>query len=100
VAINSVGTTFGSDLTFTTAAAQATSPLVLTGSTLANGSFQFAFTNTPGASFTVLASTNIYLPLANWTALTNVVESPAGHYLFTDLQATNNPRRFYRVRSP
>ncbi|PWU20513.1 MAG: hypothetical protein C5B50_03710, partial [Verrucomicrobia bacterium] len=101
VASNSVGITYGSDSTFTTLMAQATSPLVLTAPIKsANGTFQFAFTNTPGASFTVLATTNINLPLANWTALSNVVENPPGHFQFTDLQATNNPRRFYRVRSP
>jgi len=34
----------------------------LTGTRLANGSFRINFTNTPGASFTVLATTNIVLP--------------------------------------
>ena len=100
VAANSVGTTFGSDLTFTTLAGQATSPLVVTGANLSGGTFQFVFTNTPGASFTLLATTNIYLPLTNWTVLTNVVENPAGHFRFTDPQATNYPHRFYRLRSP
>src|SRR5205823_11074226 len=36
---------------------------------LGNGAFQFAFINTPGATFTVLAATNVSLPLSNWTAL-------------------------------
>src|SRR5262249_18320475 len=31
-----------------------------------NGAFQFNFTNTPGALFTVVAATNVTLPLSNW----------------------------------
>src|SRR5262249_22757672 len=59
-AVNGAGATNGADLTFTTLVAQATSPLTLTGPTvLTNGSFQFAFTNTPGAPFTVLCTTNL-----------------------------------------
>ncbi len=37
---------------------------------------------------------------SNWTALGAASEAPPGQYQFTDWQATNNPRRFYRVRSP
>jgi hypothetical protein len=64
------------------------------------GAFQFAFTNTPGAVFTVLATTNPVLPLSNWTVLGGVTEVSPGHFQFADPQATNSPRRFYRVRSP
>src|SRR5687767_9784635 len=43
-------------------------PFPLTGMTrLPNGSFQFGFTNQSGLSFTVLASTNVALPMSNWT---------------------------------
>ena len=37
-----------------------------------NGYFQFAFTNTPGAFFGVLAATNPVLPLSDWTCLTGL----------------------------
>jgi hypothetical protein len=67
---------------------------------LASGAFQFAFTNTPGATFTALAATNLALPLTNWTALGGVTETSPGQFLFTDLQATNSAQRFYRIRSP
>lgn len=67
---------------------------------LANGGVKFDFTNAPGASFTVLASTNVGLPSANWTVLGPPAETPSGQYQFTDLQATNIPQRFYRIRSP
>jgi hypothetical protein len=68
----------------------------------ANGAFQFSFTNTTGGTFTVLCSTNAALPLASWYALGSVTENPpgSGSYKFTDLQATNLPLCFYRVRSP
>jgi len=65
----------------------------------ASGAFQFAFTNTPGSTFTVLASSNPALPMANWTVLGTATEISPGQYQFTDLQATNN-QCFYRIRSP
>jgi hypothetical protein len=67
---------------------------------LADGPFQFAFTNSPGAPFTVLAATNLTLPLSNWTALGGVTEVSPGRFQFTDPQATNTARRFYRIYSP
>jgi hypothetical protein len=67
---------------------------------LPNGSFQFFLTNTPGSTFTVLATTNVTLPLSNWTVLGAPVEAPPGVYQFTDPQAPNNPQRFYNIRAP
>jgi hypothetical protein len=63
---------------------------------------QLTFTNLTGLSFTVLGSTDIALPLSNWTVLGPALESPAGsgNYQFTDSGATNAPTRFYRVSSP
>ena len=79
----------------------ASTPSALTSPTrLGNGAFQLSFTNQPGASFTVLTSTNLALPLNNWSSLGAPIESPAGQYQFTDPQATNSPHRFYRVKSP
>jgi hypothetical protein len=67
---------------------------------LPGNAFQFAFTNALNESFSVLSTTNLSLPLSNWTVLSGVTEFPPGQYKFTDLQATNNPQRFYRIRSP
>jgi DNA-binding beta-propeller fold protein YncE len=69
---------------------------------LGNGVIQFSFTNISSASFTVLATTNVALPLNQWANLGAAVESPAGsgQFQFTDPQATNNVQRFYRVSSP
>jgi alpha-tubulin suppressor-like RCC1 family protein len=72
-----------------------TSPRILT-----NRAFEFSFTNTPGAFFGVVAATNPVLPLSTWTSLTGLTEVFPGHYQFTEPQATNSPRRFYRLRSP
>ncbi len=77
--------------------------IVLTGpQSTTNRAFRFAFTNTLGAFFGVLAATNPALPLSNWTSLTGLTltEISPGQFQFTDPQATNIPRRFYRVRSP
>jgi hypothetical protein len=76
-------------------------PLIVTNVVkLANGPFQFSFTATPNAPFTVFGATNPTLPFSNWAALVGLTEAPAGHFQFTDWQATNLPRRFYRVSSP
>ncbi len=76
-------------------------PIVLTDSTLLpGGAFQFAFTNTPGLSFTAFATTNVALPFTNWTRLGAVPEVSPGQFQFTDPQAATTSQGFYRVRSP
>jgi hypothetical protein len=49
--------------------------------------------------FGVLATTNLSLPLTNWTALGGAVEIAPGQFQFTDPQATNGGR-FYRAFAP
>ena len=73
---------------------------VLTDAKKTTNGFQFAFTNSPGAIFGVLASTNLTLPLTNWTVLGGVTEIAPGQFQFIDPQATNNPKRFFLIRSP
>jgi PKD repeat protein len=73
---------------------------ILNPTRLAGGAFQFSFTNTPGAGSTVFSTTNLGLSLGNWTTLGSATEVSAGQFQFTDPQATNNSKRFYRVRSP
>ena len=67
---------------------------------LGNGTFGFAFTSTPGASFTVLATTNLSLPSSDWTELGGAIETSPGQFQFTDGEATNNLQRYYQLRSP
>ncbi len=74
-------------------------PTLINAHMLGNGSFQFAFTNVPGASFSVWSTTNLSLPLSNWTALGSAVEGPPGQYVSTDNAPTNSPR-YYGVRFP
>ena len=102
VAANSAGSTLGSDLTFTNSVSQPVAFSLTGGSQFSGGAFQLSFTNLSGLGFTVLGSTNLALPLTNWTVLGPVVESPAGSgsYQFTDTQNTNHTGQFYRVRSP
>jgi hypothetical protein len=69
---------------------------------LTNGTFRFGFSNTPGAPGTVLGTTNVSLPLTQWTVLGVPTETPpaSGAFQYTDPSATNYPRRFYRLRWP
>lgn len=71
----------------------------LTGTAMANGGFQFVFTNSPGALFGVLTATNLSIPATNWTALGGVVEVAPGQFQFTDPQATNGGQRYYQLYS-
>ena len=76
-------------------------PINLTGTAkLPNGSIQFGFTHNPSNSFSALATTNAALPASNWTTLGPVTEISPGRYQFTDADATNFLRRFYRVLWP
>jgi len=74
--------------------------MTLTGVKIVTNGFQFSFTNSAGAVFEVLASTNVGLALSNWTALGGVTEVSPGQFQFTDAQAANGLRRFYCVRAP
>ena len=79
----------------------APTPPRLTGAKkLANGSFQFGFTNNPGALFAVIATTDLALPSSNWMVLGGATEVSPGQFQFTDPQGPNSPPRFYRLRSP
>jgi hypothetical protein len=81
----------------------ALAPILSTGAFAPGGTpnFQFTFSdNTPGATFTVLATTNLSLPLSNWSVLGQPARIGPGFFQFTDLYLTNSPQRFYRVSSP
>jgi hypothetical protein len=67
---------------------------------LPDGTFHFGFTSALAASFSVMAATNVDLPLSNWSYLGAPIESPPGCFQFTDPAATNYPLRFYRLRCP
>jgi hypothetical protein len=74
-----------------------TGPTLLTNvKQLANGSFQFAYTNNGATAGTVYASTN----MVQWSVIGTASAVGPGLYQFTDPSATNAPRRFYQLRSP
>jgi T5SS/PEP-CTERM-associated repeat protein len=77
-----------------------TSTQIINPLVLPNGSFQFAFTNLPGLAFNILTTTNLALPVSNWTVLGPATELTPGQYRFTDPGATNQTQRFYRVSWP
>jgi FtsP/CotA-like multicopper oxidase with cupredoxin domain/streptogramin lyase len=75
-------------------------PTLINAKILTNGVFQFGFTNgTPGATFSVLFSTNVATPLTNWAVIGAASNITPNLLQFTDLNATNMTR-FYMVRSP
>jgi hypothetical protein len=69
---------------------------------LGDGSVQLSFTNFSGATFSVLASSDLRLPSNLWSNLGPALEVPygSGQFQFTDSQATNHAQRYYLVRSP
>jgi FG-GAP-like repeat len=77
-----------------------TSPLLINPVHHANGVFEFEFTNRTVLNFEILASTNIALPLTNWTNLGPATSLGGGRYRFTDLLAPGDTQRFYELRSP
>jgi hypothetical protein len=79
----------------------AVTPPTLIGPTLtSDGTFQFTFSNNdPGATFTVLTTTNLSLPLTDWTVVGPATNTAPGLFQFST-DTTNYPQGFYRVRSP
>ena len=93
--------TYVQDITYhLTVTPAVTPPRLISLAKLDNGAFQFAFSNSNNASFTVLVATNPALSVASWTALGSPTQVSPGLFQFTDLFASNQPVRFYRLRSP
>ncbi|HWC58871.1 MAG TPA: autotransporter-associated beta strand repeat-containing protein [Verrucomicrobiae bacterium] len=66
----------------------------------ANGLVMSGSGGTPGANYYLLGTTNLSLPLANWTRLlTNQFDS-SGNFIFTNAFSTNSPQQFYRLQLP
>jgi fibronectin-binding autotransporter adhesin len=55
----------------------------------------------PGGTFYVLTSTNVSLPLSNWTAIaTNVFDGGGNVSNYTVTNAVSGPQRFYILQTP
>lgn len=72
-------------------------PRLTTPKLLPDGSFQFSITNSPGALFNVLCTTNVALPIGDWTVVGAAMELLPGQFQFMDRQATELTTRFYRI---
>jgi hypothetical protein len=97
VAFNDLGLVQGADQSFTTLDV----PRAITGCSLtATGQFQFQFTGAAASTYTVLCSTNLALPLSNWTAAGAAASIAPGQYQFTDCATSNQPLLFYLLRQP
>jgi sugar lactone lactonase YvrE len=84
-----------------TQAGSVVTPTVLTGVRfLGNGILQFTFTNNTSATFTVLSTTNLAVPLSNWTEFATLTNDGSGVFQFISPPTTNDMQRFYLVRSP
>ena len=64
-----------------------------------DGNLTLSGTGPAGSGYRIFAATNLVLPLGNWTAV-STGSFGGGVFTFTDLQATNYPRRYYRVVTP
>jgi GH25 family lysozyme M1 (1,4-beta-N-acetylmuramidase) len=68
--------------------------------TLNHSGFYLSFTNVSGTHFSLLSTTNIFTPLANWSIVGGFTEILPGQFQIVDTSATNVPAQFYRVTSP
>jgi hypothetical protein len=65
--------------------------------------FQFSFTNSgynSNASFTAWCTTNLSLPLSNWTELGPVTNNGPLSYQFSTPALSGSPQLYYRVSTP
>jgi uncharacterized repeat protein (TIGR03803 family) len=67
---------------------------------LTNSLVQLTISSPQTRYLTVLSTTNAALPVASWVPLGSPTEIGPGIFQFKDLQSSNFPTRFYRVRSP
>jgi hypothetical protein len=86
-------------LMITSAPAQ---PPVINSVALLGGNLVFSGTNggTEGNDYYVLTSTNVALPLANWTKLATNQFGVGGSFTFTNAVVPGSPQRFYLLQLP
>ena len=74
-------------------------PTISSYSVLSNGSFSLSGTGTVGQPCVLLVATNLAAPVV-WTPVATSTVNGNGTFALSETQATNNQRRFYRVRTP
>lgn len=65
-----------------------------------SGLTRLQFSGAINASYTILATTNLTLLPAGWSALGQASPLSGGLFQFLDSQTPIYPQRFYRIRSP
>ena len=65
---------------------------------LGNGVIQINGTGTSNSLYSLITTTNIPAPLANWTTVTTVLATNGGVQI-KQTNAVNEPRRFYQLKS-
>jgi len=93
-------TLLGQSIAVTQAGAGVTPPTLTGLQVLGGGAVQFSFTNVLNASFTVLSTTNLALPLSNWTVVGAASNLGAGQFQVNLQPPANAPQSFYTIRSP
>ena len=67
---------------------------------VAPGVIEIKWSGVAGSQYSVLASTNVAAPLAEWTSLGSPTLTNGSEFTFRDSNQTNFSRRFYRVHQP
>jgi hypothetical protein len=70
-------------------------PLTSRAARPSSSQFSFVFTGTPGFNYTVLASTNLSLPISDWSTV--LVTNLPGDSAIVEDEGASNDRCFYRV---
>jgi len=98
VVTNSAGSVTSSVVTLTV---QPPAPPEFSSLTLAENNLIIAGTNGPAnATYYLLASTDLTLPLTNWTLLATNVLDAQGNFVVTNVLNPYQPRQFYRLILP
>jgi len=69
-------------------------PVLTNARMLGNGVFQFCVRNAQSSSLTVLSTTNLWLPMSNWTVLGAPSNIAPGLFQFTSPPMTNDQQRY------
>ena len=78
-----------------------TAPPILSAPVYSGGNLILSGTGgTPGTNYYVLTSTNVVLPMVNWTPLATNQFDGSGNFAFTNAVSIGTPQLFYRVQVP
>ncbi len=66
---------------------------------LNNGELQLTFNGSPNKTYTVLGTTNLAIPLSNWTVLGTATGNGSGSFQFSAPAVTNYPQQYFIITS-